>query len=343
MAASDSCAKPVIGLATMLIFAMLGACANNGQLLAPGTPGTIQVYSGDKLTPWPAQFISWDHPANAESMPISKRLWDAGYKIPETHCYLMDESGEPTRLSLLGLWNAAQQGHGVGKISELVPDGALAAARGDFDRIMRIYTEAVWRSSKGSQSQIEAILRDAVNNDATCLRMERNWVQRRVQLLEEYKAPVRDLDGRPGIATINQQDPKRRGQIRQGIQLLEEHDTLVKNVIRSYGYVVQALAPRLAAARPSAPSPPEPLATRPTPEQAPAPAVPSSQGAAVPNKTAAPSRKDRTRPVKVSSRLATKRIVLDTTPLLKESEETQAELHKIRQLCLSRAAIDCSR
>ena len=307
IAVLDSNASRARGAAVMLAILSLGACANDTQLLVPAAAGSVQVYVGDQIITWPAQLVTWDHPGADGAMPFSKELWDAGFKFSEAHCFLIDGSGNPTRFTLFGIWYAADQGVAVGRIGELVPHGLLSpASKKDPNFTHKVFAEAVWKASGGAPSKIEAMLREAVNHDAACLSTERLSMEREVKLLQELKAPVRGIDGRPGIITLSP-DPELASRIRRKIEDLERRNTVIKDTIGTYGRIAQDLNRRVAAAGGDAARAPE----RPVPQPSSRPPVPP-------------------------------RIVVDTTPLQKEMEATQAALAKARQSCLSRAAIDCS-
>ncbi|WP_144083559.1 hypothetical protein [Hyphomicrobium nitrativorans] len=250
-------------------------------------------------------------------MPFSKVLWNAGHNIPDTHCHLIDHQGVPDKVTLIGIHEAAVNGISIGRIGELIPRTTLRTAAGDIAKVSRLYTDVVWKQSGGSRDLIARLLSDAVEHDAECLRRSRIWYEALAALFDEGRQPVRSVDGRPGVADIDVNDPVARRARTQLIGLMQGHDELVRNVIQMYGFVADDLSQRLVLAENRAP----------VGSTTKRPRTPAMKGS---------------RPVENARTVAVdNRVKVDTTSLQKEARETATALAKAREYCLNRATPQC--
>lgn len=318
-----------------LMLALSGCAVSNTQLASSGGNGTVALYQAGQLVHWQAQHVNWAHPTNADAMPLSKTLWTAGHRVPEFHCYFMDDSGEPTRITLLAVQMAIRHRIGTGRVAQLLPQSAIQSGSDDGAFGERLFADAIWRISGGSRPRIEALLKEAVNHDANCLTRERKHIAARYALLRQSMVPARDLEGRPGVIMVDPNDPNMRRVTRNLATSLQQQHQHVNAVIGIYGFIAEDLSQRLGGSLQVAAR--EPTPPRELPQAAPHISAPTPMPLPKETARAVPPRREASVAIPASARVA-----VDLAPLQREAAETLAALQLAKSMCLDKASRECA-
>lgn len=314
----------------LLLPSLIGGCAGGAALT--GVPsGPVKLSDGSM---WPAQYVNRTHPAAAKAPPISRKLWDGGHRFQTVDCHFMDEKGDPTRLTLIGVFHAAQFGLVPGMFGDLIDAARIQAAKGNFDRQVAVFEDAAWRAGAGDPTRVRAILQAAVEQDARCLRSQMAFWMADEDLSRSNQRIFRDFEGRPLVVTIvpnPEIDRKRR-------HVIAEQPQYIRNIITFYGQIAGKLNKRAGQTRVAVTAPPKrlPGVQRPVPPQpiSPLPTSPDPVDR-LPIVQPAPE------PVRHAPAAVPTAITVDTAPLRTAEQEAIAAIAKIKEYCLLRANTNC--
>ena len=284
-----------------------------------GPTGPVRMYDGKD---WPADRITWEHPALAHMMPISRKLWDAGNRNDAFHCPLIDRNGDPTMVTLLGVLYLENLPKADRVFGGQIDVGQLRSAKGNIDRKIAIFEDAIWKMANGDPDKLRSLLKSAVEQDAQCFRIQLKNLQAFAELAPQGLAPLRDYNGRPLVARV-EADPDRDRKLHIALQ---DHSNFVRNTIKMYGIIGTSLTRRnnrqdaVAVNRPITQDQPG-RSQRPVPSVMPVPVAVQQP---------------------VASRAPQAAIVVDTTPLQKVDTEIIAAIASARGNCLLTANVKCS-
>lgn len=308
------CCRLRAAVAVLATVVALAGCASGSSLAVAPQTGTVRVYNAGQVEDWPAQFVHRDLPGVAFTGPFSKQLWDLGHRLLPFHCFWLDPSGSPTRVTLMGLIKATADKNGKGLFGGRLSPADIAIAQNDGSRLEVIFINSIMTEAQGDPARVQQLLNASLEHDTKCLRIELVDLQLRVRLNQENKALVSDETGQQIAITI----APRPDYTRKNMHWIETHAASVRDVRRIYEDIAAKLTTRLARSVPRVAAP------SPVPPQRDLPGLPQQK----------------TRPTPVPTAFSG-RITANTAPLQEIERQAENALKEIREACLRTARIGC--
>jgi hypothetical protein len=300
-----------------------GCQAPGGLALSNAVPGsTVKLVNGQD---YPAEFVTYQHPAIASAMATNAELWGAGHHAYFSHCYYMDAKGGLNTITLYGVLFASAKdqplvseeayGHTFGGA---ISPAQIRAAAGNDARLIQLFVDSLWKASGGNLNKALALLKQAEEHDADCNRQYLNEIRAINDVTQQSMNLTRDASGRPVVVRTIEADAS--GLHNKALAMASEQVKLIEMLIpiydSIYGMLAQRAGVQVAQAPPSRASY-QPEAPAPQPEVQP-PASVAKKGPKPP-----PS-------------------ALQSAELRKVDQEYVVLIKTLREKCLLKAGIECT-